>query len=471
MEKHTTRAKKHVALGLLTAILFCGQEIHSQNQSAAFFSRADAEKLEVVPKDDIFFTNSEAQFILKIPSVSSNDVQTELPTFPDGVIFNSSKKSDYISSLEAPGTEIDLWFTFRQTGNIALPPLVIYVKGRRHSIKFKPVDVYENPRTILPKMIVEFDNGQTISADSKKIPSIELESDKAARFTIYMQYAVQAQQFVWKIPKDSLFKELKRYADKDSGRRPSDFSTEKIPLAYFEWTPFAAGTTSLPEIRMMVTAYSGRSVYLSTPECVVTILPAKNSGQNQKAKTEEERQPVYAYAFAEESEQNSKQEKKANTPFDCARIAELRSMERRALFSLGKIRAQRIEAESAAGIKNSENESNYCVFFIIIGANGLLFALAAIFLALKKRFEAAVIGIAALGLFFFSIFAASLVVKKFGIIVGGEIRPIPEDSAMTKSAVSGGSRVQIKEEVKDWYYIVYNENGGWIKKENLAVIK
>lgn len=473
MEEHSTRAKRRVALGLLAAgFLFCcpllGQNLHSQNFGAAGFYKADADKLEVIPKDDIFFTNSDAQFILKIPQVMPGDVQTELPNFPEGVVFNSSKKSDYISSDRTAGTEIDLWFTFRQTGSYAFQPLVIYVKGRRYSIKFKPVEVYEDPRTILPRMIIVFDNGETISADLKKTPAITLESDKAARFTVYLQYALQAQQFAWNIPKDSIFLEIKRFAEMNKPRRSSDFTTEKIPVSYFEWTPFATGTTSLPEIRMMVTAYSGRSVYLSTPECIVNVVPQKNE---EFKKTESERESVYAYAWTENSDDKKTKKAAASTPFDCAQIARLRSDERRALLSLGKIRAQRLAAERAVGITSSENEANRCVFFIIIGVNGLLILLSIILAACKKRFEAAVVGVAALGMVFFSALAASSVLKRYGVVVGGEISPIPEDSAITKSAVNGGSRVQIKEETQDWYYIVYNENGGWIKKENLAVIK
>jgi len=73
--------------------------------------------------------------------------------------------------------------------------------------------------------------------------------------------------------------------------------------------------------------------------------------------------------------------------------------------------------------------------------------------------------------FFLSALLSNAALKRYGVVVGGEISPIPEDSAITKSAVNGGSRVQIKQETQDWYYIVYNENGGWIKKENLALIK
>ncbi len=473
MEKHSKRAKGRVAVGLLTTALYLlsaqnSRNLYSQNTQAAAFTWADAEKLEALPKDDIFFTNNEAQFILKIPKALPSDVQTELPVFPEGVAFNSSKKSDYITKDGSAGTEVDLWFTFRQTGSFTFPPLVIYVKGRRYPVKFRSVEVYENPRTINPRLIIVFDSGETISADAKKIPAITLESDKAARFTVYLQYALQAQQFAWNIPKDSIFTEIKRFAEKNEARRPSEFTTEKIPISYFEWIPFATGPASLPEIRMMVTAYSGRSVYLTSPECAVTVVPQKKEAPSVNAGQKE---PVFAYAFTEDAAANKAKDKKTYTPFDCAEIARLRSEERRAFLGLPKIRAQRIQAESAAGIRNAASETNYCFVLIVLGANALLIILALTFAGLKKRFEAAVIGVAALCLFFLSALLSNAALKRYGVVVGGEISPIPEDSAITKSAVNGGSRVQIKQETQDWYYIVYNENGGWIKKENLALIK
>lgn len=479
MEKHSTRAKRLVRAGLLAALaIFCGQNIFSQSeerpapvapQSRTWFTRADAEKLLLVPKDDIFFTNKEAQFILKIPGILPSDVQTELPAFPEGVIFNSSKRGDFFTNEGTMGAEIDLWFTFRKTGTLALPPLIIYVQGRRFAINFKPVEVYENPRTILPKMTFVFEGGETIGDDAKKIPSISLEAGKPARFTIYLQYAIQAQQFAWNIPKDSIFRETKKY-DLSATEKSSEFSTKKIPVADFEWTPFAAGSASLPEIQMMAVAYSGRSIYLSTPECLVTITAAKAVSKPQ-AKEAAAHSPLYKSAWDEEAAQDNQKESDKASPFDCAEIARLRSQERRAFVNIPKVRAQRAAAERVIGLQGAENEPLACVLFVLLGADGILLALAVIFLALKKRFEAALLGIAAAGLLSVTALDANVFLKKRGVIVGGEISPVPEESAMTKTAVSAGSRVLIKEEIQGWYYIVYNESGGWIRKENLAVIK
>ena len=471
MEKHSKRANKLKRSRLLAcALLVCAHAMFSQAEQKGYLSRAEAEKLALVPKDDIFFTNKEAQFILQIPQILPSDVQTELPTFPDGVIFNSSKRGDYFASDGTMGAEIDLWFTFRKTGNITLPPLVIYVKGRRHSIQFKPVDVYENPRTILPRLSLVFKNGQTVSGDLNKIPTIALEANKTAAFTLYLQYAIQTQQFAWDIPKDSIFREVKRYKPENLPERTSEFSTKKIPVADFEWTPFATGTTSLPEIRMMATAYSGRSIYLSTPDCIVNVT-AQSKKSPAAIKSGGQSDSIYAYAWTQEKTEQMKNETQEASPFDCADIARLRTNERRAFFNVSKIRTERENMERAIGLEKTENEPLFWTAFALLGAAAIFLAIAIVFLTLKKRFEAALIGIASIAFFIITGIDASAILKRRGIIIGGDLRPVPEESAMTKTAVNGGSRVLIKEEIKGWYYIVYNENGGWIKKENLAEIK
>lgn len=74
----------------------------------------------------------------------------------------------------------------------------------------------------------------------------------------------------------------------------------------------------------------------------------------------------------------------------------------------------------------------------------------------------------------FSIFAfahSSKIFERHGIILGGEIYPVPENSVVSKASSVVASRVLIRQEIDSWYFIEYNEGGGWIKKENLILIK
>lgn len=480
MEKHSDGTEKQFSYRLLKAacffLLILFSETVAAQDSPHMFSRADAEGLMLLPKDEIFFTNKEAQFSLRIPKALPREVQTELPAFPDGVTFGSSRRGDFVDSEGRAGTEIDLWFTFRQTGRITLPPLVLYIQGRRYSIKFKEVEIYENPRTIQPRLLVVFDSGITFSSGQKNIQPIKLPVGKAARFMLYVQYGIQVQHFTWDIPKDSLFREIKRYEITQDFPRSSEFSTRRIPVAYFEWTPLKSGEIQMPEIRMMITAYSGRAVYVALPELTVQVLQKDKAAPAETAKggvSEDAAQNDFLYgdAFTEPLESALENRKNAADVFDYAEIARLRSEERRSLFKSGRVRAQRISIEQKAGISDARNEESIYLFVLFAALCVILLAAALVLFVLNKKFESVLVLILSLAVISGTVFAAFRTFRKFGIVLGGEISPIPEDSAITKSAVTGGSRVLIKDKISGWYYIEYNENGGWIKEANLVEIK
>lgn len=71
----------------------------------------------------------------------------------------------------------------------------------------------------------------------------------------------------------------------------------------------------------------------------------------------------------------------------------------------------------------------------------------------------------------FNFVFSSKVFERHGIVSGGEIFPVPENSAVSRISVVVASRVLIREEIDNWYFIEYNESGGWIRKENLILIK
>ena len=68
----------------------------------------------------------------------------------------------------------------------------------------------------------------------------------------------------------------------------------------------------------------------------------------------------------------------------------------------------------------------------------------------------------------FCIFQAS---KKYGICVGGILQSVPEESASSKFEIASGNRVLISQQFGDWLFIEYGDVSGWIKKENIILIK
>lgn len=472
MEKFTNTVRTTFCFGLLilNSILFSP---FGFSQGATRFTGADAAKLLVEPKEDAFFTNQESKFVLKIQKVDSADVQVDLPAFPEGVVFNSSKREDFAVSQFERGIQFEFCFIFERSGEFTLPPLVLSVQGTRYIIRFKTVQVYQNPMTIQPRVIVVFDDGKTIVGGEKQASKISLTAGASACFTVYLQYGVQLQQFVWSIPKDSVFKELKRYEIEKNVQKPSqekslqkkiNFSAERIPVAYFEWIPLKEGTVSLPGIRLMATAYSGRATVLGMPECVVEILPP----------TAEPALPMqenfFAYAFAQEPTGKADMDNYIPGINELEKLVQLRSQERHKFFQ-ANVRTERFALEEKIGIQNSVNEPSVPIFILFASVFVVLIATTLLSMLVQKKMFAAFSAVFSLVFLFFAVLFSHKIFDRCGIVTGGSISPVPEDSALTKIVAGVGSRVVVHEEIEGWYYIEYNESGGWIKKENLVLIK
>lgn len=177
----------------------------------------------------------------------------------------------------------------------------------------------------------------------------------------------------------------------------------------------------------------------------------------------------HAFEF-EGEEQNADSENAALEANALLEIARLRSLERHSFFQ-SKIRAERAAAENSLGIENAPNEKSFPLFAALLSATIFFFALAfTLFFVRKKNFAFAAAALAIL-LSLFSLLYSSEILKRHGIVLGGEIYPVPEDSVVSKASLVVSSRVLIRREIDSWYFIEYNESGGWIKKENIALIK
>ena len=156
---------------------------------------------------------------------------------------------------------------------------------------------------------------------------------------------------------------------------------------------------------------------------------------------------------------------------DFEEIARLRSLERHMFHINPDVRNRRILSEQKVGISNALNEPSEPLYSLLFSLFALFFVLAILLFVFKKK-VAAIICISIAGCFcVLSIFAGVRTNELYGVVTGGGISPVPEDSALTTSSVSGGNRVRIVEEAGNWYYIKTIDNGGWIKKENIILIR
>ena len=255
------------------------------------FTNDDASLLVVRSVEKMNFTAQETCFSLEIPDVKPSRIQTQMPLLPSSIGFISSRRMDYVSESGEHGTRLEYWFTFREKGSVMIPPLEISVDGRNYKIPFEKVYVYENPKTVMPEMIIKFSNGKNISTENKN-ETVELIAGESINFVVFIQYAVQVQQFSWTLPKDSLFREIQRFDITKGVSRGSIFSPEEIPVAEFEWVPLASGEIGLPAIQMKVTTYAGRQTDMYMPECRIVVA---NAAVPSGVENEEPENEIFAY--------------------------------------------------------------------------------------------------------------------------------------------------------------------------------
>lgn len=431
----------------------------------------EIQNIIIKPEENVFFTNQELKYVLEIPDVKPEFVQTELQSMKEGVSIVSTRRMEYFSGDSLTGTRIEFWFLFKNPGIGEIPPLSVRINGRLYYLPFEKVQIYENPKTIAPLLSVTLNNELELSSNDlinkKNIKKYTVKVSEPIEIAIYIQYATQIKQFGFDIPKDSLFEEIKRYEIISSKLKLNDFSREKIPVAKFKWTPLKEGEFKLPLIGLIATAYSGRSLELGMPDCNIIV---KELDQVIIQEDEPKDENIFAYALSTPIEDNIEKKVNVATLQDFKRIASLRSKERKSLISFS-IRNERIEAERSIGINTKRNEANLPLWYIILFVFEFFLLLAILFLIFKKKNPSLICFCFAFCLCFMTIFFGIYVLEKHGVVIGGTISPIPENSALSSTAVTAGTCVLIKEETPDWYYIEYNENGGWIKKENVILVQ
>ena len=472
MEKFAKRAKKIAKFGLLVFVLI----LFSQKNFAQISRRAktgDAENL-LFEADEEFFVNQDASFKLFIPQVESSNVQIILPNFPENVVFVSSRSENFSSPNFGHGTQIELNLNFKDEGIFSLPPISFFINGRKKIVNFPDVEVLQNPETVLPRAILVFDEDNDnvwsnafFSSDESFFPNLPLKKGIALRFTVYVQYAAALVQISWSLPKDAIFKELQRF------EIPSDLKfSKRIPVAQFEWTPLSQGNVSFPKIQIVVESYSGEKIFLETPDCEVKIISQKQSAkENLRENSFANAEKIFEHAFDFESIEYEADFENAAPESDALfKIAQLRSQERHSFFQ-NKIRAERAAAEKSFGIENAPKEESF-PFFVLLFSAAIFFAASSLILFLLRKKNFAFVSAAfAISFAIFAFAHSSKIFERHGIVLGGEIYPVPEESVVSKASAVVASRVLIRQEIDSWYFIEYNEGGGWIKKENLILIK
>ena len=287
--------------------------------SFALPSGRTLKELKVIPRSEIFFTQTENCYELQIEGIEPAKVQLDLPELPLGTKFISSKKEEFITENGKRGTQISLWFTFSESGNTRIPPLGTIINGRKYFFEFEKTYVYENPALLSPIAEVIFQNPDTLENDKKTGKKLlRAQVGQKISFTVMLKYASQVNEFKNITPKNSIFRETKRYEFANGEQKITQFTTESKKLADFEWQILSEGTFSLPEIIISAISYNGIKKQISLPRnIVVSVSKSQNSAIH-----EQKNNNIFESAFTKIESESVKTRDSEPTRSDYKKLAE-----------------------------------------------------------------------------------------------------------------------------------------------------
>ncbi len=472
MEKQRKiRSNKFFAglLNLFALAIFFAAADNGFAQAQKRLTYSIIKELVVVPVNQINFSANDCAFELKIPYVKSDLVQAQIPELPNGVTFVSLRRSEYSDESKTSGTKIELWLNFAEAKTYRIRSLRVYINSKLYYIPFDPVVITENPRNILPRLILTFENGEELiserrgkTADVAKFTAV---AGKPVKFRISLQYAVQIISYNWSVPKNALLRELEQFDIAKGTMRSSEFNDEKIPVASFEWEPLYSGNLSLPEVKIIATSYNGTRIELSLPSTLIKVAEGtvitKDAGK--------EGESYFGYAFTKRAVQEKTSQKNLVSENDCKRIAELRAQERYSVpFTKSYYERKNFESEKGISGSSIEPTSFVCWFSFAVM---LLFIILDIIFAVTKKLSGIIVSsgfvVVALVCVVISVTQFS---RCYAVFKGGTISPVPEESVSTIASIESGKRVLVEQQAGEWVFVRYGSSGGWVKNKNIIFI-
>jgi len=413
--------------------------------------------------DQKLYTKQDLKFDLLIPNVKPENIQIQTQNLPSGVSLRTLRKTEQYG--ETNGTLIELWYNFEKPGNYNdMPRLTILVQNRRRYFYYEPFKITENPANMLPRIVIEFENGTVIKSDDP-IPSKAIFTAPVAQkinFRVNLQYATQLVQFNWDIPKDSIFTQTKTYEITEIKYREKNYTSDLIPVADFEWTALSKGLNAIPKMKLVATAYNGYRNELLLTNFAVNFVDAVSSENSNS-----EFDSMFDAAFSSSSDTQSENQKTEITYEDCQEILRLRHGEKFNIVKSLEFKKQRIELEESLDLP-SEYDEYYAGFFVL---SVLLFIvlLAFLIIFIKKRMSLMQIFITVMLIFSITAIIISTVhlSKSYGISTGAELYSIPEENLNSSGEISAGNRVQILEKAGNWYFVEMGSINGWTKSDNI----
>ena len=463
MEK--LRIKKLIKSGrrflIILLTLCCSSFISAQN-----ITLEQINALRITPEEgQKLYTRTDLKFSVTVPNVRSSQIQILSTEQQSDITFRTIRKSE---NYGENGTTIEVWYNFAKKGDYKLAPLSVMIQSHRRNLYFDPISVTDDPASMLPRIVLVFENGTTVYCDEPATdsPVLKIKAGKKLHFTVNLQYANQLLQFNWEIPKDSIFTCTKEFDFTQAHQRERVYSHDLIPVAAFEWTGLVPGIQKVPAFKLNAVAYNGSRNELYLPEILVEFTQS-DSAENSKMEED-----IFSAAFFQETSNEVNAVNSSLTKEECQILADLYTKEHNEFFMYSKARRARINYEQEHGLVISVNPI-FPTVLLYIALIVIITSIVFIIISSRKKHKIRslifttflLLGTAVL------IYCAVRRNERYGICNGCKIYSIPQKNAEAISEIAGGIQVRILEQTEKWYYIEVGENGGWCATDDICIIR
>ena len=125
--------------------------LYTVSASAQTLTYEQINALRIVPEEgQKLYTKTDIKFVVKLPNVSSSQVQIISADQQSDITFRTIRKSE---NYNDNGTTIEIWYNFGKKGTYKLTPISVMIQNRRRTIHFEQITVTEDPATMLPRMV------------------------------------------------------------------------------------------------------------------------------------------------------------------------------------------------------------------------------------------------------------------------------------------------------------------------------
>ncbi len=392
----------------------------------SFIFAVDTNEYIFSQSNDIF-TQEQSSVSVTIPGYKPSQITHSVPTLPNTIqLIQSTKSASTVTNdnKTIQSTVISFTLLFENEGIYSIEPLEIIIDATETiQIPFEKFTVYPNFENLKP--VLEF------------TPKTDLQALQTTEFILSARYIKDILDYSVELSKNALFEETKRLYDHTAKKT---LSLEPINIASYNCIPFESGFITIEKITATVVDYNDivQTITLATTE-----IPVLNSLSQNEVQFGKEQTATTTTAANKSTQIHNKNEEKAKDIFDKYR-EEQQSLKPIILISI-----------------------IISIALILFGITHLVIKI------LKKHPIMTPIAISVIGvvLLLTTIFSWNIQ-NKYAITYNTNLFAIPEWESQILRTVESGSKVEVLEDIGDWYLIKKDDKTtGWVFKEDCLIIE